>query len=436
VFRSFIKSSYQRFGIMIGHQWKHGGAKHFASFMGAGRDDLMYATLDIVHFDQSALAIIISLILLMPLMTLKDDGSIEYKMTRAMILERSHQMACKLVKWEGLEYRYIIGQVFSGLFVTSWLDTVYMVVVVTSVITLIYQNMKKTHGLKLAREFKHSFMRRGQYGDNSEYAFEHRWRDVIFKDRSPECPLGEFQRQLDTLYGMKLKAEETFLFEPDDTGISPFFTILQPITRDGNIVANNIVRQGPEFLKRNFIQMLVDGEMQIMPWRKEDDMYTKSCIVTFVTDFNADRWSSKYMGLMIDTMGTNEVAYDAMRSMFMHSLHAGKGNEREAVIAYICKMVAGEVDKVDDVLTKVLARTGLEVKHAMCKAMNRRDLMREFVWDEEWRLNWSKLYGVELYNLDGSIRPETVANWNNTEELNFVQFPDDDDYDLEAEWGK
>jgi len=355
----------------------------------------------------------------MPFLCLKNDGTESYRMARAFFIERAHQMACKLVKWEGLEYRYIIGQVFSGLYVTSWLDTVYMVLMVTVVLTAIYTEMKKVRGPYEARMFKDSFIRRLQYGDNSCYAFEVKYLDVLFSGRTKEEPLGKFQRYMMTLAGMELKADETFLFLPDDTGVSPLLTVIKPRVCGEDLVGYDILRQGPEFLKRNFVRMVIDGQVQIMPWRKEDDMFTKSAISATIDDFSPDKWSSKFIGLLIDTMGTNAVAYDAMKYMFLASLQRPTGDENNDIRAFLQRLydIAAQPGenfkrKVGEQFVKVLARTGLNLKTASLKALSRQKLLREFVWDQEWRESWSRSFNLPLYNLDGTIVPGSYVDYN------------------------
>jgi len=332
-------------------------------------------------------------------------------------IERAHQMACKLVKWEGLEYRYIIGQVFSGLYVTSWLDTVYMVLMVTVVLTAIYSEIKQKSVFD-AKSFRDSFIRRLQYGDNSCYAFEQKYLDVVFANRTPEYPLGKFQRYMQTLAGLELKPDETFLFLNDSTDVSPLLTVIKPRIINDVMVGYDILRQGPEFLKRNFVRMLIDGKVEIMPWRKEDDMFTKSSISATIEDFAPDKWSSKYIGLLIDTMGTNAVSYDAMKYMFLASLQRTMNDELKDIQAFVNRiydesMVSNAEGRVlGEQFNKVLARTGLDLKTACVKALSRQKLMREFVWDDAWRRAWSSAYNLPLYDSFGNILPGTFVDYN------------------------
>jgi len=380
--------------------------------------------LDVKHFDQSALAALISTILMMPILLLPDDGSVEYKMMKAFIMERAHQMACKLVKWEEDEYRYILGQVFSGLYVTSWLDSIYMVIIVTCVLTAMYQELKKTDPPR-AEEFMNSFVRRLQYGDNSLYGFEVKFLDVVCGGRNKDKPLGKFQDLLYSMFGMELKSEETFLYTPDDSGLSPLFTVVEPVYNEFDIyVANKITRDGPEFLKRKFIIMEVRGKWQIMPWRCEDDFYTKCSITASIHEFKPDKWSSKYVGLMIDTMGTNDIAYDAMQHMFIDSLQRSSADTTKNYRDYVDRM-EGVDDPIDSEVKKVLARTGITEKDAMRLCMNQGRLIDEFVYDDKWRKRWARANSLNLYNSDGTIRADAnfEGNFYHTSTPNYRNVP-------------
>jgi hypothetical protein len=437
LFHEYVKNSYQRNGCMIGHQWKKGGATHLANYLGWARDDTFYVTMDVKHFDQSALASVIELIILMPLMSLKNDDTPEYRMTKAFIVQRAHHMACKIAKWEGREYRLIIGQVFSGLYLTSWLDTIYMILCVTAAITAIYHDIKRADPVR-AQDFKFSFMRRVQYGDNSLYAFPMRYIDDICGGRTPQRPLGRLQDLLETMVGLELKPEETYMFTPDDSGISPLFTILKPVFENKQIVRYDVKRQGPEFLKRKFVCMNIGGKTHIMPWRSEDDFYTKSCITANFGEFAPDKWTSKYVGLMVDTMGTNDVAYRTMKHMFLSSLQ-GSSTEtvEEKVRSFFDRLPKKyeldlnhptEYGSIDVALDKTLARTGLSINEAYILALNKNKLVQEFVYDDEWRKNWAMSYKLNLYNPDGTIRMDASyeINWYKEHEISVPNYHADE----------
>jgi len=415
LYHDFVKNTYQRAGMMIGHQWRFGGATHLANYMGVDRHDLFYVTLDIKHFDQSALAGIITLILLLPLIGLVDDGSEEYRMTRAFLIQRAHEMSCKLVKWNDFEYRYIIGEVFSGLFVTSWIDTIYMQISVTCVLILIFLSIKSKSVLR-AREFQKSFIRRLQYGDNSFYAFQFRFYDDIIGSVK-DYTLGTFQSLLSSNIGMECKNEETFLFLTDDQKeaiqrrdfeyvtpldvLSPMLTVIEPIFNCHDvIVRHDVVYYGPEFLKRRFVRLSISGVTHIVPWRHEDDMFTKSCISSnseLLPGDNPSKMSSKYLGLVIDTMATNPIAYSAMKTMYLLSLGNVKTITKE-------KLEESLVDGYkDSYVMKVLTRTGVSLTQVL-KSLNYREFLKEFLWDDKWRNSWAVTFGLNLYNPDGSIR--------------------------------
>jgi len=418
LFADFVKSTYQRRSVMIGHQWKKGGATHVARKMGWKRNDVAYCTLDIKHFDQSALAPIISLILLAPFFLLKDDNSEDFKVARAFMLKRAHEMAVKIVKWEGFDYRFIVGQVFSGLFVTSWLDTVYMELAADCCAILCYERLL-TINKELARAFQVSFMPRLQYGDNSLYAFETRFVEHVFAGRTKECPLGQYQKDMENYLGLTLKSSETFLYLPksaDPNGVSdesPFFTLIRPSLFNGRVAGFEVIREGPEFLKRRFVRMLSHGrtinltesgdldnyyavEPEIMPWRSERDFFSRISLSTTALENEVDKWRSKYLGLLVDTMGTNKVAYDAVRSVYLQV--SGNAVTRQDVVNH-----ASANEKT---LEKVLHRTGCFTKRLPDFVKSSDALYEEFVWDERWRNAWAVSGNFSLFDEYGvQVKP-------------------------------
>jgi len=368
----------------------------WAHMLGCGRNDLFYVQLDIWHFDQSALASIISLIMLMPLLALRDDGSEAYRITRAFLLIRAHGIANKIVKWNDFEYRWIIGEIVSGLLATSWLDTEYMEIAMLIVNLYIYDQIKLKDPSRAAR-FQKSFLRRLQYGDNSLYAYEEEFYDDVIGEVTPDYPLGNMQRILFSVIGLKCKPSETFLFRPDSTGISPLFSIIRPIFSNGKVVAHDVVRRGPEFLKRLFVNLTRRGKTHIMPWRHEDDFYTKSCISSTSDITEQAKWTSKYLGLMIDTMATNSLAYDAMRDMF----YGSTGSKDPVSLEYVETLMEMKVKKDGALINqKILARTGIDPSQ-YAVSFDPNGLFDQFTWDDEWRNNWASANNLWLYDKFG-----------------------------------
>jgi len=339
------------------------------------------------------------LLVLLPFMMLKPEESVDYRVARAFMLQRAHEMACKIVKWVDLSYRLIIGEIFSGLFLTSWLDTVYMILAVSCCLILCYERVRKVDE-NMAIEFQNSFIRRAQYGDDSCYAFEHRFVDVLFKNRDETYVLGDFQRDMECQVGLKCKSAQTKLFEPYG-GDSPLFTVLKPTKVNGKVVSHEIIRDGPEFLHRRFVKIQYKGKVEIMPWRHENDFYSRVAISSTQMVYNNKKFSAKLMGLMVDTMGTNAVAYNALSYLFRTT--SGISD-------------FGDIPLLDWVSTnkelmRAIVKTGMLVQD-LDRIFKIGDLFDMFVWDEEWRRVWADNHGLALYDRLGCERGREVESVN------------------------
>jgi hypothetical protein len=375
---------------------------------------MAYFTFDIINFDQSALAAMIAIIVCLPFLMMPMSASNDYKTARAFFLQRAHEMAVKIVKWVGSEFRLIIGQVFSGLFLTSWLDTVYMLLSDIIVKMEIYERLKTTHP-KTADKFKRSFLPVANYGDDSVRGVEMKYVNVLLANRTEDYPLGDYQRLMESLFGMAFKKDQTYLYLPDATGISPFVTLICH-NRDvnGKILSTKVTRPGPTFLKRQFITVTVRGRKEIVPWRHENDFYSRTCIsATADPDKLKEtyKWRSKFLGLMIDTMGTNVLAYDAMRSMYIGAtkgITAARLRQdqtrlklREIDCFDSCNVTLGDLQltllHADERTKKVMHRTGLN-ENEVFECLSHKVLLGKFLFDEEWRHKWALQHGIWLYD--------------------------------------
>ena len=215
--------------------------------------------------------------------------------------------------------------------------------------------------------------------------------------------------------GLECKNEETYLYAtptqlalvaegledfPDTLGgePSPLLTIIS-VTDDGG-PRSIIVREGPEFLKRRFVRLRFEGEEKVMPWRHEDDMYTKSCISANrqrLAQEGPDIMSGKFLGLMIDTMATNPISYSAMKAMYLQSL----GKPTQVTTADVEKHF--DCAMGDSALAKNLKKSGITINQAIT-ALDMKGFFRQFVWDDEWRNAWAITHGLMLYNPDGLER--------------------------------
>jgi len=308
-------------------------------------------------------------------------------------LQRAHEMACKIVKWVGDEFRLIIGQIFSGVYPTSWLGTMYLVLVRYYIELATYKEMKLRDPEK-AERFKNSWKSAGQYGDDSFPAYLKEFFPDLIGEPTFERPLGKYQEKMEQYFGLIIKTDpppeifgmgEPYSREPPDGG-SPFITRIKTLYTEHGAYENVVEYQGPVFLKRSFVLLTgPTGVKELLPWRHENDAFDKIAISTATLDLDFNLMSSKYMGLMIDTCGTNAVAYQALRHIYYMTKAYTKGTVvEETYNKYKIKM--GFHHLPDEIL------------------LDRSKLLNEFVWDEDWRRSWAYYKNTDLYDDYGNVR--------------------------------
>jgi len=363
--------------------------------MGWKRDDMFWFTYDIKNCDQCALASIITLLMLIPFYYYHRKGHIDDDIARAFYKARAHEIAVKMVKWLGAEFRLVIGQIFSGVFPTSFLGTFYLILAKYYLEGEIYEEIMEFLGKEFAHEFKCGFKPNAQYGDDTFLGYLKKFFPFIIGEITKEEPLGKWSKRLRDLFGLIVKTEpppeifgmgEPYSRVPPEGG-SPFLTRL--VTKksiNGKFVSNEVVYQGPVFLKRSFVLLKSKtGESEILPWRHENDFFDRAAISANDLGLNMPKMASKYKGLMIDSCGTNYVAYDFCRHMYRCALtriHAELTDE--TYIKYMSKMGFSQLG--DEII------------------MNPGKLVNEFRWDETWRRTWAVLKGIDLYDDYGNVR--------------------------------
>jgi len=121
-------------------------------------------------------------------------------------------------------------------------------------------------------------------------------------------------------FNLNLKMSETRIFshpEPWLTRVDRKFDVM--------------IAEGPIYLKRRSIKLtkLVDGKPidNIFPWRMTNDYVSKCCNTTSLSGINSAYWIAKWRGLMIDTCGTNTMAYRFLRYLHDYFIELWKGVE-------------------------------------------------------------------------------------------------------------
>jgi len=448
---------------MIGHTYKHGGAKHLAQKLGWLRKNMKYITYDIRNFDQSCYAAFIALVIMMLFFITPDDGSKAYRVFRSNIFHSAHETAVKIVALIGAICVYILGQVMSGKFVTSWVDSVIMQLMRKICHIKAYYRIIELAGKDVAEKFRHSFTPCLQYGDDTTEGLEDKkdypllaepsklvsFADMVLWNSTIEYPHGDYQRDWHEL-GMEFKADQCGTF------LSVFTKIALVRNSAGTAYEYEIKQEGPTFLRRQWVPMRFGGKWHIMPWRRESDYYKRLACSVNATSLEPEKWLSKYVGLMIDSMGTNVVAYEICRDMYLFAAnrdrvfdknvqetkHASADRPSYEDLSNCFTTIPDNVEynENDDQLQKSLIKSGLTIDHIPI-ALNRTKLLQMFVWDEKWRNAWAVHAGICLYDDYGN---EVNPKWSDVEYTpeSYLDWTRNIEYDMETttsdlilEWG-
>jgi hypothetical protein len=330
---------------------------------------------DLHKMDQSMLAVFLNWIFMLPLYSyeasigqLFPDGKYipsDYEVLRAAMSFSADDMSVKLVKWVGADYRWIVGVMFSGAFGTSMGDTLYAIWAKTAfryhglrrLIAYLKSNgfspdspdpEKRAHYESEVHLYKTTSFAR-KYGDDLLDTLVRSQAWIVASDtpRTWEELLQDQNAVGDVIkphyqsawykknFNLNFKMSETRVFgasNPWMTHVDPRFDVM--------------VREGPIYLKRRTVMLRVPPknpgdkpEFVYAPWRQTNDYIAKSCNSTSLTSgTDCAYWIAKWRGLMIDTCGTNRMAYLYLRFLHDHFVKEWKGvNEYldDALTAYI-----------------------------------------------------------------------------------------------------
>lgn len=340
VLRAVMERTYGIGANSIGHKWWGGGAQRLAERMGAFDDpgDRAYMSLDISKFDQSVLAGVIIVVMLMPFLLYDHDvdywPEIEY-----FFLFAVEGMAAKIVKWFGDEWKIIWGIIFSGKLLTSAIDSWYLELVFHCFDMYMY------HKVGDKPYYRAAYKRFKDYGDDGMYGIKATILRFICWDKHATHPAPEqatrsphmLRHYLYKYWHMDLKMEETYCCFPDDPrpdmSLSCFFTQLGNPYR-GYI--QEIAYRGPKFLKRYLIKRLG----VVMPFRPTVDYISKA---TCIAGDNHDiaLHLIRLRALAMDTMGTNTRAYLFLRRAHDHLVSRFTSGGQRALDALVnSKLIA------------------------------------------------------------------------------------------------
>jgi len=280
-FGDIFPQFYGNGNIGIGHVWKDGGAERIARDIGAYDKLLSFFETDIAKMDQSLHPWLLTLLFSLPLSLYNPDGDEEeYKMLRAFMTWSADETAVKMVKWTGMDYRIVVGVMFSGLYGTSWGDSLYADVALRTlyyyVDDYLHYCLLKLSGVPArpvqgdtcqvpswltkeqaaqAIELWDEFIHKGKiYGDNILFSLPTLIMKIITNPLDPEenlphYPFGFIQRFFSHRFGMRLKLEETHVFHGDE-----FWTTVTQVRDVSNpmICDTRVIHGGVKYLKRFF----------------------------------------------------------------------------------------------------------------------------------------------------------------------------------------
>jgi len=263
---------------------------------------------DFQNLDQTLLPGMLTLIFSLPMMFF-DPNSPYYISASAFMTWAADDIACTLVKWIGADCRLIIGVMFSGLFGTSWGDTLYVQVAIRCFYFFIVRELKKRNQKDLLDKFL-SHHRRGRvYGDNTLLALPKAvlryFTDEYVDAKGIKWEFGLLHNYFAVQWGLTLKLSETYVH----SGHNAFWTKIRDDYDVDEVKRTVITKRGPQYLKRFFIKVNYFGNIFAMPFRETKDYFVKSIISA--KEINDHRiWLSRWVGLLIDSAGTNLTAWN------------------------------------------------------------------------------------------------------------------------------
>jgi hypothetical protein len=321
-----------------------------------------------------------------------------YETLRAFMAFSADDIAVSLIKWVGTDYRWVIGVMFSGLFGTSAGDTLYAIWAKTAFRMHCHRRLEtwcKSVGLTPEETRAElnllqivSFAKK--YGDDliDLLVAKHLWLVVSPEPASfvelqtrqgnvtlkPHYMQGWYKRN----FNLDIKMSETRIFTHEE----PWTTVV-------NHKFDVMVTEGPVYLKRRTIrlQSKISGEVDYFPWRSTSDYIAKCCNTVSMTGVgSATYWIAKWRGLMIDTCGTNVMAYAFLRYLHDYFIEEWEGVEKhleDDVRYYLREGVwpRGESDLIP-LFKKLAVHFDMSGMVGMTRCPTRREIFEKYVPNE------------------------------------------------------
>jgi len=270
--------------IRIGMKFWHGGAYEFAKFMRYDVPGVFWFTGDIEKLDKHIQDYLLMLYVSSGA-RYYDWESLDPRATKVLehlIKTLMYHISHKVVLHLGSFWRFMRGVMYSGGKETSHGDSWIMALLFYCFIVEVAHNNPSVAPLiwKLVVE---GYIRVGVYGDDHLCVSVNVLRGLI----NPFA-FAEFLARVPRMRLREAKVFDRFITEVNyDTG--------------------EIVKKGPKFLKRYFVESTIPGTAPILPYKSIHETMVNLCLKD--DDSDIVRWIFSSIGQAWDTMGTNEIAY-------------------------------------------------------------------------------------------------------------------------------
>lgn len=278
--------------ICIGLKWWYGGAHTFVTELGYGRKGVKYFGGDIRGQDYTTRHFLLQFFMISALVYF-DRRSPDYKWFKKMVYQNADYIVAKLVNFFGDMWRFIIGTMPSGHFVTSHGNSWIFAVLWWAYVFGVHERnprakilVRVTDGWEIGKKY---FIRFKVYGDNHNVAL---------------CE--ESRLYLDY---------NDFVAYMADIGITIHdiqydVPLISQIDSMGNLRVIGLV-----FLKRYFIETIMDGKKYVIPYKRFMDTALK---IVYGNSMRKNEYDVLLAlnGLAWDTMGTNVYTYKVLLQIY------------------------------------------------------------------------------------------------------------------------
>lgn len=298
----------------VGMSWSGAGTARVASqlkFDDLGKKARRWFQGDFRALDQSMKAGLMCFICMLMSITLAPgETPTEKTMWRvciALFAWLADDTAITLIKWFGKEWRYVVGVLFSGEFVTSMFDTIYVYIALMCVHYSFLEDLKVFAGSKY-EEYKKEILEAISdfaliYGDDTTWSLPKRVVDllecipVVGKGRY----LDEVIRRLKEFFDMEMKPKGS-----SDT--DEFNTPYTKCTKDGTVLSEG-GKYGLKFLRRHFIWGVftkTNGKVEHVPVsvRKVSDVWARATNTQHDASVYT-QWFPKAKSFLYENMGVS-----------------------------------------------------------------------------------------------------------------------------------